>query len=197
MPKKSDEMMALADVYAEGLLEAATERQAAEGLYGEFQDLIRFMDAEPEFDKFLTAESVDDDPRRDSLEKLFRGKMQDLLLNLLQVLNNRGRTDLVRLVFRAVQLRMEARHHQQEVVVETAMPLSDETKTMLKERLSTYIGKEALLMEEVVPELIGGVVIHIEDEQIDASVASHVRRLSNRFHERAVVEIHDEKSYEL
>jgi F-type H+-transporting ATPase subunit delta len=197
MPRKDDELMALADVYAEALLQAADEKGEAEQAAAEFADLIRYLDRDTEFEKFLTATSVDDDPRRESLEKLFRGRMSDLLLNMMQVLNNRGRLDLVRVVYRAVQLRMERRHHQQEVVVETAMPLTDDLREMITKNVGEYIGKEPLLIERVMPELIGGVVIRINDIQIDASVSSRVRMLRQNFSERALVEIHDGRGVEV
>lgn len=196
MPKKNDEIMGLADVYAAALLGAAAEQGIEEQVAAEYAELIAYMDQDPAFEKFLTADNVDDDPRRASLEKLFRGRMSDLLLNLLQVLNNRYRLDLIREVYRAVELRMEAKHHQQEVRVETAMPLTDELRAAIKSRVGQYIGKEALLIEQVIPELIGGVVIHIKDVQIDASVASRVKELRQRFSERAIQEIHSGKAVE-
>ncbi|HON68838.1 MAG TPA: ATP synthase F1 subunit delta, partial [Phycisphaerae bacterium] len=192
-----DELMALADVYADALLQAADEKGEAERVAAEFADLIRYLDRDRDFERFLTASSVDDDPRRDSLEKLFRGRMSDLLLNLLQVLNNRGRLDLVRVVYRAVQLRMERRHHQQEVVVETAMALTDDLRQAIVKHVGEYIGKEPLLIERVVPELIGGVVIRINDIQIDGSVSSRIRTLRQKFSRRAVVEIPSGRGVEL
>lgn len=191
-----DEMRAVADVYAEALLRAADERGETEEVAAQFADLIAYMDANPDFDTFLTAASVDDDPRRASLQKLFRGKMHDLVLNLLLVMNDRFRSQLVRSVQRCVQLRMEARHHQQEVLVETAVPLTDGLRGILKEDLSRRIGREALLIEEVDPALIGGIVIHIEDEQIDGSVAMRIRTLHQKLIERAREEIHGGRGYE-
>jgi len=116
---------------------------------------------------------------------------------LLQVLNNRGRLDLVRVVYRAVQLRMERRHHQQEVVVETAMALTDDLRQAIVKHVGEYIGKEPLLIERVVPELIGGVVIRINDIQIDGSVSSRIRTLRQKFSRRAVVEIPSGRGVEL
>jgi F-type H+-transporting ATPase subunit delta len=196
MPKKSDELMGLADVYAEALLSNAASREGEEQVAAEFADLVRLMDQDSAFDTFLTSDTVDDDPRRASLEKLFRGKMSDSLLNLLQVLNNRGRLDFLRLVYRSVELRMEARHHQQEVIVETAMPLTDDLRSKLRDGLSAYTGKEALLIEQVVPDLIGGVVIRVNDIQIDGCVASRIRTMQERFGERALHEIHAGKGFE-
>ena len=195
MAHDNDKSTALADVYAESFLTAAREQGQEDAVAEEFADLVRYMDSDPAFEQFLVAKSVDDDPRRASLEKLFRGRMSELLLNLLQVLNNRGRCDLVRRVQRCVALRMQAKRDQQEVVVETAMPLTDALRQAITERIGQQIGKEVLLIEEVNPELIGGVMIRCGDVQIDGSIASQVRRTHQRLIERATEEIHAGRDY--
>jgi len=196
MPRNTDQIMALADVYAEALLGAAAATRSEEEVFREFGEIVGYMDRDPAFALFLTADTVDDDPRRESLEKIFRGRINDLLLNLLQVLNNRGRLDLIREVYRCVELRMEARHDQQEVIVETAMPLSDNLRSLVKSRVGRHIGKEALLVERVAPDLIGGVVIRIKDLQIDGSIATRIRMLRERFSERAIHEIYGRRGFE-
>src|SRR5262245_6288235 len=100
------ETMEVADVYAEAVLYVAKEKRQQEELIATILDLISYMDQHPEFVQFLTSATIEKDARRESLEKLFRGKMNDLLLNLLQVLNERDRTDLIRAVVRAGQIRI-------------------------------------------------------------------------------------------
>ncbi len=190
MPVLRDEKLALADVYAESLIAVADEQGRTDTIAAEFADLIRYMDKNPEFATFLTADSIDDDARRESLEKMFRGKMDDLLLNLLQVLNRRRRLWLVRSIGRAGQLRMQERRDQQEVIVETAVPLTDDLRQSVKDQMSRQIGREALLIERVNPELIGGIVIRVGDMQIDASVASRIAALRRKLSDRATLEIH-------
>lgn len=190
MPVIRDEKLALADVYAESLIAVADEQGRTDTIAAEFADLIRYMDKNPEFATFLTADSIDDDARRESLEKMFRGKMDDLLLNLLQVLNRRRRLWLVRSIARAGQLRMQERRDQQEVIVESAIPLTDDLRQSIKDQMSRRIGREALLIERVNPELIGGVVIRVGDMQIDASVASRIAALRRKLRDRATLEIH-------
>ena len=195
MAHNFDESMALADIYAEALLAAAAERGEEEAIAREVGELMGLIEREIGLCQMLVADSVDDDPRRHSIERICRGRMSDLLVNLLQVLNNRGRLGLIRKVGRCVELRMEEKHHQQEVIVETAVPLSEEQKAAIRQVMSARIGKEAILIEQVKPELIGGVVIHYQDMQIDGSVASGIGRTYKRLRERATEEIHSKRGY--
>jgi len=185
----TEETMALADVYAESVLLAAREKGQEEEVAAQLADLVAYMDREPEFDAFLTASSVDDEPRRESLEKLFRGRMNDLLLNLLHVLNNRIRTSLVRGIHRRVQVRMDELHNRQEVIVESALPLTDDMRKALQRDISEWTGKQAIMIERVHSELIGGVVIRIGDVQVDGTVASRIESLRRRLIERGTEEI--------
>jgi len=185
----------VADVYASALLEAAEAAGQYEEVAAELADLIGYMDREHDFAMFMVADSVDDDPRRESLERLFRGKMNDLLLNMLQVLNNRRRMALLRAVARCAQLRVEARHHQREVTVRTAVPLTDALRDQVRRVVGEYLGRDALLIEQVEPHLIGGLVLQMGDIQVDASVGSKLKIMLKRLMERATAEIHQGQRY--
>lgn len=195
MPYRPEQIEPVADAYAEALLAAAAEQGREEEVARAFSELIQIIDREIDFCRMLVADSVDDEPRRASLERILRGRVDDLLVNLLQVMNNRGRLRLVRDVYRCVELRMEARHHEQEVVVETALPLTDDLKDAIREQMRARTGREIILIEQVRPELIGGIVIHHGDIQIDASVISRIGQVRKRLRERATEEIHGKRGY--
>lgn len=190
-----EEALTRGDVYAEALLRAADENGQVDAVAGELADLVAYMNRDADFNAFMIAATVDDEPRRASLEKLFRGRMNDLLLNLLQVLNNRGRMGLLRAIARCVELRLEARRDQQEVTVQTAMPLTTRLREQIRRAVSAYIGKEALLIEEVSSELIGGMILQIGDIRVDASVATQLLTMRRRLANRATAEVHQSQRY--
>lgn len=186
MPEtNNDETLAVADVYADSLLSAASQQDQVEQVTGALAELLAHMSSDPDFATFLTAAEFNEDRRRELLEKLFRGKMNDLLLNLLGVLNNRGRCDLIPAIGKCVKRRMRQRRNQQEIFVETAVPLSEDLRSAVQKEISEVIGKEAILSERVRPELIGGIVFRIGDLQVDASVNANIRLMHKRLIERA------------
>jgi len=187
--------MAIADLYAEALLEAAQERDQEQAVLADYEELVSYMEREPDFEAFLTSELVDDDPRRATLEKLFRGRMNDLLLNMLQVLNNRHRCEFVDPLLRCVQLRMEARHDEQEIRVQTAVPLWDELRDAIRSVVGGWMGKTAIIREEVNPEILGGMVIYVGDVRVDGSVASRIATMRQRFADRISDEMHRSADY--
>jgi F-type H+-transporting ATPase subunit delta len=195
MPAGHDEASSIARVYAEAMMSTTTDPSVVEAVAAELAELTRYMDTDPDFERFLTATTVDQDARRDSLEKLFRGKLSDTLLNALLVMNHRNRLTLIRPFSRAVQLIMEERRNEQEVVVETAVPLTDDLRAGLKQVIASHIQKEVLLIERLRPELIGGMILHINDIQVDGSVLMHLQTMGKRLSHRATLEIHGGRGF--
>lgn len=195
MPQADRGRLAIADVYAEALQEAAREVDEEQEVASQFGDLLTYMDGDPDLEVWLANPSIDTELRAASLERMFRGQMHDLLLNALQVLNNRRRGDLIRAVQRALQLRMETQREQQEIVVETAVPLWHEMRTAIRAVAGSWLRKTVILIERVRPELLGGMVIHAGDIQVDGSVQSRIEALRRRLQNRTTYEVHAGERY--
>jgi len=191
MAKVKEEVMAIADLYAEALLASAPDEEQQRELAVELDALVGYMDRDRAFADFLEAATLDVEARRASLERLFRGRMHELLLNLLQVLNRRRRTGLVRMVRRCVELRLEEQREQLEVSVQSAIPLWHELRSAIERVMSLWLGKSAILVEEVKPDLIGGIVIKVGDLRIDGSVKSRIEGVRAKLRERMSRELHE------
>ncbi len=153
------------------------------------------MDAEPEFDAFMTALTLEQSKRQATLDSLFRGKMNDVLLCGLQVLNRRRRPEILRAMYQRFRLDVEAARNQTEVEVYSAVELPEDTRGRLAQMLSEKIGKQALLNVHVEPSLLGGLVVQIGDRRLDASLSRQLTTLRDRLMARASEEIHQRKSY--
>lgn len=64
--------------------------------------------------------------------------------------------------------------------VTTAIPLDAAGEKMIQQQLSELVGKEVEIRTQVDPAIIGGMVARIEDNLIDGSVSSQLRRLHER-----------------
>jgi F-type H+-transporting ATPase subunit delta len=64
--------------------------------------------------------------------------------------------------------------------VTTAVPLDEAGQTMIQKQLYELVGKEVEVRAQVDPAIIGGMVARIEDNLIDGSVSSQLRRLHER-----------------
>lgn len=190
MPRFDDKQIAIARVYSRSMLDLAEKRDEAEGLLAELGDLATYLERNPEFATFLASPMVDADERAASLKKLFRDKASHLLVDSLQVLNRKGRLALLGAVAETYRDEYQKRRGRVDVHVRTAVPLTDGLRAQLRTAAADYTGKDPVLIEEVDDAMIGGIVLRIGDQKLDATVAYRIRKLRSAFHERAVHEIH-------
>lgn len=194
-PRPTEQELAIALVYAEALLGLAEEAGQSEAMMEELDALRVALDRQPSFESFLTSPLVDAEERRLALERIFRGRMSDLLLDALQVMNRKGRAGLARVLIEAYRGRLEELRGQVRVRVKTAVSLSGALRARLQVSVSEYTGKRALLEESLDETLIGGVVLQIGDRKIDSSVGKELRKLGRQLLERASREIHHGRTY--
>lgn len=184
-----DTAIGIADVYARSLFELATADNAVDGVAGEFGDLIELIRARSDVATFMTNEAIDVERRAETLEKLFRGQLSDLLLNTLLVVNGKGRLSLIREIHAAFVRLREEQQNRVDATVTTAMTLNDEQRRRVIDSIGQRTGKQVTLHEQVDPEILGGLIVQVGDERLDGSVACQLGRIEQSLHERASQEL--------
>ena len=115
----------IAEVYARSLLELAMGRGESDTIDREFADFAELLQTDADFQAFVTARVIDPDQRCASLDVMFQGRMSELLLNTLHVLNDKGRLEIVGEVQRLYHEQTLEQQAIVEVYVSAAEPLSD------------------------------------------------------------------------
>jgi len=190
MSTVDDTAIAVADEYAEAALGLAESQGVAEAFLSELGDFVAFMKSDDAFGGFMESPIIEPDQRRDVLERTLRGKMSDLLLNTLLVINGKDRAEFIPLFYERFRLALERQRNEVEVLVTTAHPLTPELRERLSQALTERTGRKPRLVERVDASILGGVKIQIEDELLDDSVSNHLRRMQRTFVARASRELH-------
>lgn len=174
MAKEFHPGMDVADVYAAALFGLAQEASAVDTVRAELEGVAGLLAANPQFAEFVQSTAVDDDQRRKSLERIFRGRLSDLLVNTLHVMHDHGRLALVPTVLRAFVLRLEDARGQVEVQATSAIELDDGQRRAV-ERLAEHLsGRKPLVEYTVDPDVLGGLVLQIGDMRYDNSLRRHL-----------------------
>ena len=175
----------IADVYAAALFELATQADAVDDVRQELETLVQLAEQDAKFAAFMAPGPVDDDARRESLEKMFRGRLSDIVLNTLQVMNERGRAGLLAPLLRAFVLRVEDARGQVEVQATSATELDARQQAEVTKVAEELSGRQPLVNFVVDPDLIGGLVLQIGDYRFDNSIRWHLRKARVDLHDRA------------
>ena len=180
---------ALVRVWSDAIFTLAERTGAADELLGEWQKLVELLDARPGLESLFASPLVDDDEKRTLLEKAFRGNASDLLVDALQVMRAKGRLGLVRVVAEAFRQTWLEKRDQIEVEVTSALALSPEQRQAVTAAASQFTGRQAILIEAVDAELLGGFILRAGDRKFDGSVSREVERIGEILLARASREI--------
>lgn len=159
--------MALA--WAQSLLDLAFERNQAEQVGAELEQIGQVIAVDPQIQAFLESPSIGLEERRQVLERAFGGA-SPLVRNFLQVANRRGMTGKLAQVIEAYDELLDERLGKVEVDVTVAVRLSPEELENVRKRVSSALQKDAVVHQYVDESIIGGMILRVGDRVIDSSV---------------------------
>ncbi len=171
---------AVAGLYARSLYElaeAAGGRAKVTQIADELEQVCEVSRSDRAFAEFLVSPIVDRDRRGESLRRIFDGRVTDLLLRFMLVLNARGRLGHLEPIGEAYDRIVNEAFGRIEVDVYTPAPLDASGLESLKKRVGAALGKEPVFYARVDPAMIGGLRLRVGDQLIDGSVAGGLRRL--------------------
>lgn len=187
MPLTEAQPDALATTYARSLFELAQSkgsRQLIEETQAELEEIIEIARQDRRFGEFLASRSLGNEERSASLMKIFKGRVGDLTLRFLLVLQDKGRLPHLPSIVAAYDLLVQKTFGRVEVDVFTAAPLSPDELNGVRERLSGALKKEVVVHPYTDGSMIGGVKLRIGDQLIDASIATKLRKLRDQLAEQ-------------
>ena len=105
------------------------------------------------------------------------GDIDPLALNLACLLVSRGRFSMVGEIADEYQRLLDNYRGIEQAEVITAIPITDEDKLRLEERLGAIVDKKVVIKTEVDSSLIGGIVARIGGKLLDGSTRSRLEAL--------------------
>lgn len=171
-----DISQAAASIYAESLLELASEANQAEEVGAELRELKALWKRDRSFAAMMSSAAIDVHARRESIRKVFgSGRVSQLILNLLLVMNDKRRSMILPAVCDAYRRKLDRQLGREEVHVTSAVPLSDDQRAKLREEVKRLTGNDTDLFEKVDPDVLGGMTVQVADRLYDMSVRRRLR----------------------
>ena len=168
----------LVEGYAQALFEVAEKMGGADDIEKDLEGIKDLLETNKKFRDILYHPSIIKTDKKDLIDKIIAPLCSSKWVkNLLYILvdKRRERTmDYLPDVFKRVSGRIRGIVP---VKVQTAFPLTETRLDKLKENLEKLTKKKVELETEVNNEIIGGMVIRIENKLIDGSVINHLKNL--------------------
>ncbi|MDH6364612.1 F-type H+-transporting ATPase subunit delta [Enterococcus sp. PF1-24] len=158
--------------YGKALFELAEEKQAVTEIYQELLEVRKIYQLVPDLGNILS------DPRLDLAEK---NKIMDQLLsafdgivhNFLAVVFNYNRMNDLMLMIDEYERHYDEQQGIALGTVTTAIPLTPEQQVALEKEVASFFNyQKATLVPKVDPAILGGVIVEVQHQVIDGSVAT-------------------------
>lgn len=180
----------LARVYAEALIKSAAQQGQVEEVREELRLLLQdIFRRQPDLERFLSSPLVGPEHKERLLRSTFQDRSSEVFLRFLLVLNRHERLPLLRAVYHAYCELHNQQARRIPVKVITAIPLTEEQANRLRDELRRSLQREPLLENEVEPDILGGIMLRVEDWLFDGSVRSRIDNIRKELLARSSHEI--------
>lgn len=173
--------------YAQALYQEADAKGAVDRTDDDVQTLRETFRTSRELKTLVESPIVGQDKKEAVLNRLFAEHLAPLTMRFMHLLLEKEREDELPAVIDAYAEQRDRRLGIVEAHVKTARPLSADEVEKLRERLAERTGKDVRLRLDVEPELIGGLVVRIDDTVYDRSVRHQLGALREQLAERVTL----------
>ena len=165
-------------VYGDALFEEAMEKNVLSQWYEEIGALRTICLENPDLAQFLNHPQIIKEEKKKVVETIFSGKLSEGLLGFLVTVIEKGRQNDMIPICDYFTDRVKAYKKIGVVKVTSALPLSEDQKKRVEDRLLETTGFVSLETEYAVDEsLLGGLVIRIGDRVVDSSIKTRLEEI--------------------
>jgi F-type H+-transporting ATPase subunit delta len=169
----------IADPYAQALMSVAQENNLTDVFGENAAEVLAALAESAELATFVASPLMNGDVKKGVLRQAFGEAVHPIMLNFLLLLVDRGRIMLLGPVLKQFQNLL--RQFKQAVLAEvtTAVALTDEQQEAVRQQVVALTQAEQVDFEITIdPELLGGVIIRVGSQVVDASLRGQLRRIS-------------------
>ena len=175
---------ALSRLYARSLFELAEQeggQARIEEVGAELGEILDLARSDKTFGEFLASRIIPAKERGVSLRRIFEGRITGLTLRFVLLLNQKDRLNKISSIASAYDETVQEKFGRVEVDVYTAEAVDRALVERIGQALKRALGKDPVVHPYTEPAMIGGFKVQVGDQLIDASLATRLRRMKERF----------------
>lgn len=162
--------------YAKSLFKIARDEKEMEDVKIHFEKLLKIFE-ENDLWKIFKYPKINIKEKKEILEKI---PVPLFIRNFIFILLEKKRINLLPLIFEEYCHILEKYLKIAKGEIISAIKLGEEEKNLLKEKIEKLLNKKVILEERIDKNIIGGVVVKVENTFIDGSIKTALERLKNQ-----------------
>ena len=170
-------MTELAREYGDGLYALTEEENISREVLEQLLALKSLFREQPDFVRLLGNMSLSKEERVKIIDNVLRGQIHPYLLNFLKILCERCALNEYEGCLAAFKSLYNQAHGIVEATVTTAVPLDDEQRARMNEKLSAMTDKQVVLVEKIDATLMGGVLLEMNGQRYDNTLKHRLKSI--------------------
>ncbi len=167
--------------YAQGLLEFATETNAVQPIFGEMKDVVKLMNESKELNSFFATPFIEAKRKQSVANQIFAA-FSTATKNFISLIIQHGRETQLKYIAEAYINKVEDLNGVQRISLTSAAPLATKTvEDIIKSTSLVDHAKNFELKTQINPEILGGYILRVGDQQIDTSLRTKLNQLKKDF----------------
>lgn len=162
--------------YARALFQSAVEKKVLDNVYRDME-YITAVCALPEMKELLSSPIIRPSKKLEILKKVFSDNLEKITMSLIEIVVTNGRESFLSAIARVFIKETKEYKGITESILTTAVSIGPEVKKKIIELIESIYKTKVDLKEVIVPEIIGGFILKIEDQYLDASVRNKLRKI--------------------
>jgi len=167
--------------YAQGLLDFTNESGQTATVFSEMKDVVKLMSESKDLNKFFLTPYIDSKKKIEVANEIFKG-LSASSQNLIRLVIKHGRENQLKNIAQEFINKVEDINGVQRVTLTTATQLSKENiDEILRSTNLVNANPNFDLKMNINPEILGGYILRVGDQQVDASVKSKLNQVKKGF----------------
>lgn len=167
--------------YAQGLLDFSKDSNTTTALFSEMQDVVKILRSSKDLNSFLETPVLDSKKKIAIMSLIFKN-FSITAKNFISLIIKRGRETYIEQIAQEYVNKVETLQGVQRVSLTSAIQLSAENvDAILKSTNLVNAAQKFDLQTNIKPDILGGYILRVGDQQIDASVKSKLSQLKKEF----------------
>ncbi|WP_292008685.1 ATP synthase F1 subunit delta [Chryseobacterium sp.] len=166
--------------YAQGLLDFTNESGQTATVFSEMKDVVKLMSESKDLNKFFLTPYIDSKKKIEVANEVFKS-LSHSSQNLIKLVIKQGRENQLKNIAQEYINKVEDINGVQRVTLTTATSISKENIDQIIKSTNLVKDSNFDLNVTINPEILGGYILRVGDQQIDASVKTKLNQVKKDF----------------